>query len=178
MLNLLPRDEKKHIKGEYVKRLSIVVFGGILSTMFVGLTLLLPAFFLSEVRENALIEQSIDMGKSTEGSGREELERILDETQQKIDILTAKKDETPLRSIFDAILRHRTEGVELTGLFYTKDGETVTLTTSGVALRRNDLLQFSRTLEEDPLFTDIELPVSNLANDSNILFTVSIKGDF
>ena len=178
MLNLLPREEKKHLEREFWGRLSIVILGGVMVTFIIGLTLLLPSLFLSKIREQALIEQSSKLGDVSTKEKRSALIGLLQETRGKIDILYEKEEKTSLRTIFDTILSHRNRGITITGIYSTKGNDAVSLTLEGIALRRDSLITFSESLKDDSFFTDIQLPVSNLAEDRDIPFTIKVQGNF
>lgn len=178
MLNFLPADEKKRLKKEYVMRLGVTVLSGLTVTFLIGGVLLLPAFYLSKARENAYIDQSALTENSSTTDEEDALYDMLQGAQKRIDILAVRDKNIPLKTVFDTILMHRKSGVEITGLFYTKNDTVVILTVDGVADTREDLLAFSRALENDPLFSDSELPVSNLAKDKDISFKLTIQGDF
>ena len=84
-----------------------------------------------------------------------------------------------MRTIFDTAISYKPSTVILTGLVYQKENEDkARFIINGVADRREDLLVFSQNLERDALFDDVELPVSNLAQDRNINFTLTIIGMF
>ena len=178
MLNLLPQEEKKHLRREYMERLGVIILGGVFITLFIGIALLLPSFFLSKAREEVLMEQAAITRDSVTLQEKETLEETLRAASQKLTILAREEGEVPLRLVFETILNHKTEGIALTELFYAESEDVVTLSASGVAERRSDLLKFSGALREDPLFTNIQLPVSNLAEDRDISFTITIRGDF
>ena len=101
------------------------------------------------------------------------------ETQQKLEILSSEREQASLRTVFDTAINYKPSTIILTGLVYQKESEDkATFTISGVADSREDLLVFSVNLERDVLFDDVELPVSNLAKDKDIKFTLTIVGMF
>jgi hypothetical protein len=58
------------------------------------------------------------------------------------------------------------------------EGENSTLSIGGVATTRDALLSFKKKLEADEKFEEIVLPVSSLAKDTDIDFSLQIKGTF
>ena len=60
---------------------------------------------------------------------------------------------------------------------YAKDSKSV-LTLSGTADSRPGLLLFSNNLQTHPEFKKVDLPISNLAKNSNIDFNINITGAF
>ena len=51
-----------------------------------------------------------------------------------------------------------------------------TISISGMAATRDILVAFEQNLENDPRLTKVELPVSALAENTNINFTMNIQG--
>lgn len=179
MINLLTQEEKKKIRKEYLFRLSLVALVLLLGSSLIGIALLIPPFLISSIKERDVRGQSELLKQSIENSSRDSSIVQLREAAQKLEALAEAKDQIKIADMFKRVADHRTEGIELAGLFYKQvsDNEAI-LTVSGVANNRGDLLAFSRALEQDLLFSGVELPVSNLAKEENISFSFKITSVF
>ena len=179
MINLLPIKEKKKIRRDYVFRLLTIVIGAVSLSTIIGIVTLFPSSFISDFRKRVAVDQVGRLTKIDERSVHKKMGRFLKEAQQKLDILSPEREKVFLRTIFDTAISYKPSTVTLTGLVYQKENEDkARFIINGVADRREDLLVFSQNLERDALFDDVELPVSNLAQDRNINFTLTIIGMF
>lgn len=179
MINLLPIKEKKKIRRDYVFRLLTIVLGAVSVSTIIGIVTLFPSYFISDFQKRAAVDQAERLKKIDGEGDQENIVRVLKEAQQKLDILSPEREKVFLRTIFDTAISYKPSTVILTGLVYQKENEDkARFIINGVADRREDLLVFSQNLERDALFDDVELPVSNLAQDRNINFTLTIIGMF
>lgn len=165
--NLLPESEKLVVSYEWWQRI-IHFFGFMgLCILAVGIILLAPAYLPSYV-------------------GRKELERllVLEESARDTDSIRIKAEATALRAmvasvqefsehrpkatqLFDVIL-NRQPGIEVSGM--TIDVGTVSIT--GHADARRNLLAFEQHLKDTGMFTAISSPLSNIIRETNITFTL------
>lgn len=178
MINLLPLEEKKKIHRDYVLRLFTVVLNIISASALIGIVTLFPSYFISDLEKRAAVDQA-ELVRETNDDGEENVALVLKEAQQKLEILSPEYEKVSIRTIFDTTISYKPSTVALTGLIYQKDDKgNIKIIINGVADRRDDLLMFSQDLKKDALFDDVELPVSNLAKDRNIKFTLTVIGMF
>ena len=178
MINLLLLEEKKKIHRDYAFRLFSVVLNAISVSALIGIVTLFPSYFISDLEKRAAVDQA-ELVRETNDDGEENVALVLKEAQQKLEILSPEYEKVSIRTIFDTTIGYKPSTVALTGIIYQKDDKgNIKITISGVADRRDDLLMFSQGLKKDALFDDVELPVSNLAKDRNIKFTLTVIGMF
>lgn len=179
MINLLPEKEKKYIQKEYVLRVVGVFLSGFTASIITGAILLSPSYFLSRAKENEIEYRFAIMQESEEVSEEAEIKKAFSETMEKLSALDTQI-QTPLYEIFSAVLLHKPDGVVLEGMELKRgaQGDSSSVEIAGTALTRDDLLSFSRILEESEFFTEVVLPVSNLAHDRDISFTLDLIGSF
>ena len=179
MINLLPIEEKKRTRRDYIFRLLTVALGAVSVSTLIGIVTLFPSYFIADFLKRTAIEKAEISRKTNGEDNQENIIKILKETQQKLEILSSEREQASLRTVFDTAINYKPSTIILTGLVYQKESEDkATFTISGVADSREDLLVFSVNLERDVLFDDVELPVSNLAKDKDIKFTLTIVGMF
>ena len=179
MINLLPVGEKKKIHRDYVFRLLTVVLGVVSLSAVIGIVTLFPSYFISDFQKRAAIEEVERTRKTSGESDKENIASLLKEAQLKLKILSSERKKVFLRTVFDTAIGYKPNTVVLTGMVYQEGSEgKLTFIINGVADNREDLLVFSQNLKRDALFDNVELPVSNLAKDRNINFTLTISGTF
>ena len=81
----------------------------------------------------------------------------------------------PWSKLFIVLSKKVPAGISLSKIDVNQD--TKTLTVSGYSETRADFLAFKNSLENDPLFTNIESPVSNILKQTAIDFTLQITLD-
>lgn len=148
-------------------------------TMLIASILLLPSYIISDYREGITRVQADIVRKSIEAREKGASNTIINDTKIKLELLAVKEGNTFLAYAFEKIVDQKTKGVSIGGLFYEKkpDGdEEIRIT--GKAVSRETLLQFRRNLEKEKIFPSVILPVSNLASDTDIDFSIKITGEF
>ena len=179
MINLLPIEEKKKIHRDYVFRLLAVALGVVSVSAVIGIVTLFPSYFISDFQKRAAIEEAERTRKTNAEGDQENIASLLKEAQQKLEILSPESEKVFLRTIFDTAIGYKPDTVALTGMVYQEGSEgKLTFIMNGIADNREDLLVFSQNLKRDALFDDVELPVSNLAKDRNINFTLTVVSMF
>ncbi|MBL7045135.1 MAG: hypothetical protein ISR98_00850 [Parcubacteria group bacterium] len=179
MRNLLSQKDKKVIINEYKLRIIIIVLTAIFLTTLIAGTLLVPSYILSNFKFNIIKEHAEIIKKSVEKREQSGSGLILNDTQQKLNILSISEDNVLLSTAFRKILDKRPSGIKINELFYKKQQDNSgAIITSGVASKRDILLQFEKDLKKENIFSEVVLPISNLASDRNIEFSISIKGKF
>jgi hypothetical protein len=172
--NLLPEKDKKKIKREYLTRLLIVILLFSALTISLNLLLLLPSYFLSN-GDRGLIEERVSFLKSYLEIRKESgITSVLPLTNEKIKALEIS--EIPkINSSIKSILSEKSRSIRINSfnLRSSNDGSR-TLLISGRADNRDGLISFSESLKSTGSFVDIDLPLSNLAKNINVDFSIKI----
>lgn len=179
MINLLPPVEKEKLSKEYRYR-KIVVYAILFSVIFViGIILMLPSYFLADARERVAEEERAILINSDENTERAEAQAKLLEVKEQLIALNREKVRTPLSTIISEIALY-SESVSLHSFSYVRGNEDAdsSLRVEGNAQTREGLLLFQKRLEEDDRIDKAVLPVSSLAKDEDIDFTIQINGQF
>jgi Tfp pilus assembly protein PilN len=177
MRNLIPAYKRKALRKDYLMRLATVGLGLFAVVMAIGTLTLAPTYFLAYSKLNAirteagLVEESI--------SRREEPMSVatLRETQDQLKIVLTEQDRDLLSDMVAEIVEQKLPGISITGIFYERGGVDFELTVTGIANQRDTLLAFKETLEALEWFVAVNLPVSNLATERNLSFTLRALGE-
>lgn len=180
MRNLLSQKDKKILRVEYKSRVVVVVIVFLFFTILVGGAGLLPSYFISDSNERAAKEHADIIKESVSRRGKDISSAILLDTKEKLKLLSSDEENVSLRGIFEEVLNNKPNGVSVNGIFYTKSkvGKNAEILITGKADAREPLLEFKKLLEMEPQFADAELPVSNLASDRDIKFSIKVTGNF
>lgn len=174
MANLLSQKEKKRFKWEYRFRLIIIILLFCTATFSFGVVLLLPSYFVSQLKEESIVRQS-ELLKETIAFREIDISAAtLLATKQKINALTSVQEQVPQTKIIQTIIQNIDENI-VVDTFYYKKGE---MKITGRADSRTALISFSNRLEKEELFNRVDLPISSLARDSDIIFSITLNGGF
>ena len=179
MRNLLLEKDKRALRKEYLLRVSIVALTFLFFLFVIGIIFLFPSYFISWTKEDVIRDQLEITKRSIAVREQEAKVAILIEAKEKLNLLTIRNDQLSTASLFEIIVRAKPEGVRLSGLLFREHKEAQNeLVVEGVALQRETLLSFKNSLEENEFFEAVNLPISNLAPDKDIDFTIRIRGGF
>ncbi|MDP7366542.1 MAG: hypothetical protein QGH83_04700 [Candidatus Pacebacteria bacterium] len=149
-------------------------------TILTGGIELIPSYFISESKENATKKHSDIIKESVAKREQDVSSTILFETKEKLDLLSFDEKNITLRDLFESVLSNKPSGIRINGIFYNKGqiDAIPEIQVTGEADAREPLLEFKKLLEREAQFTGVLLPVSNLASDSDIKFSIKITGNF
>jgi hypothetical protein len=181
MANVLPPKELANLQKGYWGRL-ILAFSMVTSIAFiVGIASLFPAYVAarsehqSAKRYQDIQSQERNIGADDEAVLSARLVRV------QIDELKDAADSRVSHAVGNVIRdwEARPGGISISGFEYDrKTGKEPTLRVSGLARNRQELSDFVDMLRQDPLFDSAQLPVSDLAESSEIAFSVILTGKF
>lgn len=171
MNNLLPSQQKKSNKREYTVRclsLSMFLLSGVLAV-----------FVLLSIPSHILLSSWPDNIKKAASSARVTVDNYdeLSEEVEAANALVGHLDEwEPERRFSEMIdILDEASGSNITISQFNFGEKNSLFTVVGNAATRADLSAFRNRLEENDKFRSIELPISNLAEDTDLSFTMTIK---
>lgn len=180
MFNLLPDSEKKSIMKEYsLRRFTVLAFFlfflGVLASVS-----LFPSYILSSVKVREIEGQLSSVRQSTIFKEAESLASTLNTVNQKIIAVEPREEYVHLETLIERIAEKRGLSIRINGFKYSRgEGKNQgSIVVSGIARDRESLSAFLTALKEEEKFLEVNLPVSNFAQDRNAPFTVDIRGAF
>jgi Tfp pilus assembly protein PilN len=180
MFNLLPENEKKKITKEYAFRRNIVLFMFLFALGSVASVSLFPSYLLSsgKIKETQQEITTIKNSLTLQESGN--LSGVLKKTNIKLQTLGFVLSDMNASDLFEKVFDKRDVNIRITSIMYQKpSGKGAgSITFNGVAHDRESLSTFVDNLKKEPSFTQVDLPVANLAKDRNADFTIKIQGKF
>ena len=92
---------------------------------------------------------------------------------QKLNVIDSSFDYLKITPIINTILSNKTKLIYINSLAYTSNSSTtVTFSINGISGTRESLVSFKKDLDKTALFKNIDLPISNLAKDKDIDFSM------
>jgi hypothetical protein len=177
MINLLPQEHKKLITTEYRLRVVTIILAMLLVLITSGAVLLIPSYVLSMYKRNAA-ENAPDTSTTEVQREYAELMARIQHGKSLIRNLQPEKSHVTATDIINRIIKFKTADTILNEINYVYSGETsFTVEIRGVAKTRQSLLNFEAALENDPDIAEIDLPVSLLAKDANINFSIELTNE-
>jgi uncharacterized phage-associated protein len=118
-----------------------------------------------------------ELQKNRKESGADKIEEDLIQSQNIAERIVAHEDQTTHSNIIQNIISHRSKNVTLSSIDISHASGTSTpwaVIVQGKSATREALLDFQKSLEGDQLFSQVELPLSDLAKSKNISFGIRI----
>ena len=171
MSNLLLENDKRAIRRDYLIRLFSTSLLLLSAAIFIGAMLLLPSFFLIESKKQALLQGTVP--EESETSEEENPRSVIRNTDRKLGLLSDVVEREKVSVLLTSLIGEKPSGVTLTSISYTREGEGGSFIVNGVAETRSTLINFSNAIERHGRFAEVNLPVSNLASNRDILFSLS-----
>jgi|TARA_Y100000310_G_scaffold342803_1_gene447519 hypothetical protein len=175
MANLLPIKQKQGVRREYMFRMASVSVFFTAFSVLAGTIFLMPTYLLSEVREKQAVEEQVFIRELVSSVEVVDAQTVLREAREKVSILSDLESQAPLQTVLPKILEYKPRSISITSIFYDfRVSAGATIAVRGEAENRDDLIAFSKRLERDVVFANVELPVSNLAKENDITFSLTL----
>lgn len=172
MINLIPPSAKKSIIIEYWKRV-IAVWLCLFSTVFIILSVfLLPTHIALRSQIGYLektVSESVDRVSNYDISATE---LVTASTQARV-LLDNVASNTP-SDLINALNTHAGNNVSVNNFQFIKLTTTPTIKLAGLANTREDLARFRDAVTADKRFAKVDLPISNLIKEKDLLFSMEI----
>jgi type IV pilus assembly protein PilM len=182
VINILPPKEKKLIHREYWIRIFTIILNLSALISIAASVLLFPPYFLSKLKEN-LVENSLEsFNKENPNLTDNNIDNITNDINLKLKLLDKEKAPYQISDkILNNILNSRTNGITFSQILFNKkvtdpkkiEGVYV-VDIRGVATNRDSLRNFKNALDGNSNFSEVNLPISDFIEKSNLDFTISV----
>lgn len=173
MINLIPQFAKKKVTTEYWLRVITVWFVLWSVALIVAMTLLFPVYIFTSVQANVNAESARTAEESVASfaSVSKELEKASLQARYAIEDNRSTRAHQYI-TLFNSL---DGSGVAITSINFSKDTKGAKpVSISGLADNRESLAAFrDRLLAEDSV-ESVDLPISNLAKDKDIIFNLTV----
>tara|TARA_B100000745_G_scaffold285608_1_gene220949 strand:- start:1881 stop:2423 length:543 start_codon:yes stop_codon:yes gene_type:complete len=174
MINLIPPHARKQVKIEYWVRVSSVWVLMVALGLCVVLVLMVPSYILIRSQLNTYQEQYSQA--LADSVSYQELEDAVVTANRYAQKLLSYKSPVSFTGIIDELKLVTDDTIELSyvDIKRTESGEVETMVVKGEAQTRIDLVAYRDAIEAHPFFTSADLPISNLAKDKEVPFSITV----
>jgi hypothetical protein len=170
----LPYNEQRAIKREYRIRATIVLLFFLSVAIIVGVGSLFPTYIRASREESARINDVTALKKTNEIMALESTEKDLEKSTILMSVLASSTEPEQFSTAIAAIAAIRGP-VSITSFAVEQPSSSViVVTVQGQAPTRDALLAFKDRLAGIAPGASVDLPISELARDSNIQFSVQV----
>jgi hypothetical protein len=175
MINLIPPGAQKQVKREYWMRVFTVWIILVASACVMIATLYMPVYVLVKSQLDAFLQAYTQA--SVESESFKDSEQAVEKANDIAELLSAANKALPFSTvIFELEEVSKEHGVSITEFVLLRDkGKLQPIVLRGTADSRLDLTSFRDAVEAHDLFKSAELPLSNLAKDKDITFSITIE---
>ena len=181
MINLIPKEEKKRMIRDFYLRVVALSFIALSVSFLIAFVAILPSYFISSARVN-IVNAKLEMQKNEPAPIPEERTlAVIKDLNNKLNLIEkARENEFVVsKKVIDAIFFRKMSEVKITGIVYENDPKNISskgrkINIEGSAPSREVLLLFRQALEDDPVFKQVNLPISNFVKGSDIKFSLSL----
>ncbi len=171
MFKLITEEEESKLMREYSARRTVVILLVLSAVLTVGFVGLLPSYLLSQARKSETLERH-RVSSILGGTEGKDSKAWLARTNEKIANLTPEPDTETPSYFMGALIRAKASAISINTLSWNSKSRK--LSVSGIAVDRRALIQFEEALNALGLFSSVLLPVSNLAKESDINFSIEL----
>lgn len=177
VVNLLPIKDARRVTGEHRRRVAIVFMLLLMCSAVVALLFIIPSFIVVWSGASGFDDQLeatktlVDLQRK-QGGGSEVIE--LSERSVLLEEALSRRSAT---SILQDIAPRVPEGVSVRQFSYSLGEGDISVSVLGTAATRAALIAFGDALRQSSLFSRVDVPVSSLAKNEDIEFTLTLLLD-
>ncbi len=176
MFTFLPKAYVADIEKEYRRRTLAVVFALAAVLSLSACVLTLPSYVALVAKKSALVSEAAK-AVSSDAPSNAVLEARIADIQAKMSTLKGLAAGKPLVPAVGRVVARLVPGITLSSIIL-KRSDQGSIVVSGSADTRDDLVAFSKSLQGDPSFRGVGLPVSALVKSQDVGFSISIDSSF
>ena len=177
MSNLLPVQEKKHLKLLYKKRFGVVALRACMVLCLAAALCLVPSFIYSKNEESDLLAKKAILDKQATGELKQSLISAIADINTRLAVFNQQDFSSPVvGSFINPVLQAKTSSVSLTDMTYVvnPNANIATVTLSGVSTSREAILSFADNLKHMSGVSNVDVPITNFIKESNMPFTITL----
>lgn len=174
MINLLPPQGRQVTRNEYIVRVASIGACALALCFLVGIAFLLPTRILIGSEERVIEERLREATKKDDMYAH--AERILREREARQRALTPSDPVVMSSMLLEAARSSASSGIEFSRFHIEiPEGDMPRFTIEGIADTRYALSEMKNILEQNQLFKSASIPLSDLARDRELPFSLEVK---
>jgi len=173
MINLIPQSAKKNIIKEYWIRVFSTWLLLWAFALLCGAAILFPAYILVS-SQVAVYEASAELASQKVADYETASVALVRASQQAREVVS-QADVTPVSSYIELFTQLQGVEINISRLnLATQGNEMMPVNITGTATDRQSLASFRDRMLAHPLISEVNLPISNLATDKDIQFSITV----
>lgn len=176
MINLLPEPEQHSLRTTYYARLATVVIALAAFVVCAGAALLAPSYFLARVEADTM-RNSLSASTQALASGQGASDtKTMEQISEQVSLMKSFPRTPHIAAALSALTRAVPQGVFISKVAIAPDDSgSDSISIFGIAGTRGELLAFAHTLQSSPSFSGVSVPLSQLAGETDITFSLSFS---
>lgn len=173
MVNILPNKQQRALYVRYYTQLFSTFFLVVAAAVMLGAVLLVPSYFLAQ-EEAKLLRQSADaqLQRLTLGGSTNE-GQVMQTLEEAVSLLQTYEHDSVVTKAIVAVTAVTPSGVTLQKVRILTGDSGGSVTLSGTANTRAGLVEFVSELQRKSIFSNVSVPVSDLAAEEDLNFSLS-----
>jgi hypothetical protein len=178
MLHFLPEQNTKQVRLEYIMRVCIYAFFFIFLASLLLISLFLPSVIFSVFNNQTAQSQLVSILAVNNAEGIDPTTVIAGANGMTKVFSGEDASSTELSDIVGKIVSLKNTNVQIASIVMTENPGTKTFVVSGTAMTRDDLTAFDNALVNSGIFASVNLPVSDLIDDTNDTFAITLAYNY
>lgn len=174
MNNLAPAHDQKKFRRLYFLRLTTVALIIAIFVVIVHGVLLVPSYTFLQVRIAEQEAERAVFGRLLESSEGVAVEDSLRDLDLKLSLLESLPQQPSFPAAVTTVLEVPRAGIDVTSVAYEPAGQGGEISVRGIATNREALRSYARLLEAAPSIESVDFPISDLAEERNLTFTLTV----
>lgn len=174
MFDFLPSDFKIKARRIYRGRLLLLYVCVGCLIFLISFFLLLPSQMLALAKKKSLEGELSALKQSLSIKGNNTVENFVDVSKEKMSVIERTESVKLFTDSLAEFFLYYTPGISLHSLIFERTEKQNIIRVSGIAKTRDSLLDFSKSLKSNHRFESVDLPVSNLARNKDIDFSITV----
>ena len=174
MFHFLPPDYKKRVKREYCVRLLAVIFGLLSVVVLSSIFLIAPSYISVRNSYGTALSEATAADNNVLVEQKNNTTTIANKVNAYISAADSLTHLSP-QHIVEPIALAKPSNVTISSISIGTAGNVVSVSISGIAGTRDELLAFVKALQGVADFENVNLPVSYLALDKNINYSITLS---
>ncbi len=174
MINLLPPEDKRARLREFHLRFAVVGLSLTSGAVLIANVFMVP-WFVAARAEVSVAQSEVSARGLEETPKTDNARALLGETNKTIALLKTRLDEKPPTYYVKEVLKPRTPAIQISSFAFSRTlGQSARFVVAGVAETRSSLLAYRDALKALPTFTEVTLPLGDLAKSVDVSFTLTL----
>ena len=176
MFNVLPNNLKKILAREYHVRMLIVAMALLLGVLLLCMVSILPSWLISGIKKQELESKVASLEELPKFSHTTEVSNTIQSTNKLLGAINTTFVYPTVVPYLNTVLVKKVSGVQIINFSYTTvDASHATISLGGTSATRSALVSYVKMLQDSGQFSKVDLPVSDLAKDTDISFVLHIS---